>query len=210
MIKIDGDIETRTSFEERKKVFFRPCLIVLSGVPLTGKTVLAEKLVNSSNLQMLDVDTVRDEIDESRRNDLRIRMLKPEQEKAVMIKAYTEMCQRAENFVSEGIPVVISGTFSRSEFKQPLEYLINILRRKGIPLKIFLLTVSDEEALKRIGNRKKDDSPPNSNIDSFEKYQWAKGIFSRIKFTPTIEIDTLKADYIEQTLTNLEELKVNS
>lgn len=193
--------------KKKERIFLRPCLIVLSGISLTGKTALAEKLVNLSNLKIVDVDVIRNEIDESRKEDQQIKMLEPEQEKAVMIKSYTEMCQQAERIITKGIPVIITGTFSRAEFKQPLEQLVSALKKKDIPLKVFLLTASDEEILKRIEKRREGGS--FSNIDSLEKYHWAKGIFSKIEFAPITEIDTTKPNYIKQILRALEDSKVS-
>lgn len=197
--------EKEANFERKERIFLRPCLIVLSGIPLTGKTVLAEKLVSISNLEMIDVDVVRNKVDESRKKDGKIRMLEPEEEKQIMIKSYTKMCQRAERTINGGIPAIITGTFSRIEFKQPLEQLVGALKKKGIPIKVLLTTAPDEEILKRIEKRKENGS--FSNIDSLEKYHWAKGIFSKIEFAPVEEVDTSKPVYFEQTLKNLEDFK---
>ncbi|MBI5079294.1 hypothetical protein HZB06_01285, partial [Candidatus Wolfebacteria bacterium] len=109
------------------KIVLRPCVIVLSGMPLSGKTHLAKKLDDSFNFQILDVDVIRNRIDESRRNG-QTRMLEPEKEKAVMIKSYEEMCKQAENLVGTGAAVLMTGTFSRAEFKLPLEQLAGRLK----------------------------------------------------------------------------------
>lgn len=143
------NIKNKADFKEKEKIFLRPCLVVLSGVPLTGKTVLAEKLAILSNLKIVDVDAVRSEIDETRKNG-KATMLEPEKEKDIMVKSYAKMCRQAEEIINQGSPALVAGTFSRSEFKRPLEKLADILRKKNVPLKVFLLTISDKEALKRI------------------------------------------------------------
>lgn len=100
------NIEKRNEIgpEERERIILKPCLIILSGVPLTGKTVLAEKLVDSSNLETIDVDAVRNEIDELRKIDESVRMLELSQEKETMVKSYTEMCKRAKKLSTRVIP----------------------------------------------------------------------------------------------------------
>ena len=192
--------------EKKDKLFLRPSVVVLSGVPLSGKTHLAERLVGSSNLQMIDVDTIRNEIDKTRKKDGQVRLLEPEKEREVMVNSYTEMCKRAEQMVNSGVPILMTGTFSRIEFKQPLEQLVDNLKKYNIPFKIFLLTVPDEEIVKRIDQRK--DSGSLSNIDSLERYQWAKGFFKKIDFAPVIEVDTSKPGSDEEVLKSLKDLEI--
>lgn len=192
--------------EKKDKLIFRSSVMVLSGRPLSGKTYLSEKLVGVSNLQTIDVDTIRNEIDETRKKDGQIRLLEPEKELEIMTKSYAEMCKRAEEAANSGMPVLLTGTFSRAEFKQPLEQLAKILQERGIPLKIFLLTASDEEVAKRIDKRKAGGSL--SNIDSLDKYQWSKGFFKKIEFVPVMEIDTTKPDSTNEILKNLQDLKI--
>lgn len=189
-----------------KKLLLRPCVIIFSGVPLSGKTYLAKTLESFSNLQTIDVDEVRNEIDETRKKDGQIKLLEPEKEREVMVSSYAEMCKRAENIVSSGIPVLVIGTFSRSEFKQPLEQLADNLKERNIPFKIFLLTAPDEEVIKRIDRRKTNGS--FSNIDSLDKYQWAKEFFKPIEFVPVKEIDTSKSDSIDRVFENLKDLEI--
>lgn len=191
--------------EDREKLILRPCVVVLSGVPLSGKTHLAKELERLSNLQTIDVDSVRNEIDETRKQDGKIRLLEPEKEREVMIKSYSMICERAEDMAVSGSAALATGTFSRSEFKQPLEELMTRLEEQSIPFKCFVLSVPNEEAQKRVEKRKAEGSI--SNIDSLEKYQWAKDFFKKIEFVPVTEIDTSAPDYVEQTLKNLEDLK---
>lgn len=203
---MQNKIEEIANSEKKEKIFLRPSAVILSGVPLSGKTYLAERLIDYSNLQAIDVDTVRNEIDEIRKKDGKIRLLDQEKELEVMVKSYTEMCRRVEETVNSGMPALATGTFSRPEFKQPLEQLVNSLKERNIPFKIFLLTAPDEEVSKRIDKRKVEGSL--SNIDSLEKYQWAKGNFSKIEFAPVIEINTSKADCVEQAVENLKNLEI--
>ena len=181
----------------KEKLIFGPCIVVLTGVPLSGKTHLARALEEQSNLIALDVDAIRNEIDESRRANSDVRMLEPEQEKAIMVRSYAELCRRAEQAAISGSSMLITGTFSRAEFKPELE---RIVKSGKVVIKIFLLTVSDEEAILRIEKRKTEGSL--SNIDSLEKYQWAKSIFGKIDFAPVTEI-TSDINSVFQNLADL-------
>lgn len=178
------------------KIILKPCLIVLSGVPLSGKSFLAQRLASVTNAEHLDIDVVRNEIDESRKQDSEVRMLNMEEEREVMVRSYADLCARAESQVVMGMPVIITGTFSRNEFKEPLRLLTQNLGTLHIPIKAFLLHVPDEEVVKRIEKRKLQGS--FSNIDSLEKYNWAKGLFSTIDFIPVIEIDSSDENHFEK------------
>lgn len=190
-----------------KKINIKPSVTVLSGTPLTGKTTLAEKLIAISNLEMIDVDIIREEIDETRKLDPSQRWLPPDQELAIMVKSYTLLCQRAIEETQAGRAIIITGTFSRDVFKQPLEELYKLAQEKGIPFRPFLLTTTDEEAEKRIKKRKKEGSA--SNVDTLEKYQWSGTIFSPIAFAPLAQVDTGTDDYAYKVLEHLSDLIVN-
>lgn len=205
---MQNKIEEMANSEKKEKLILRPSVIVLSGVPLSGKTTLAERLIGSSNLQMLDVDAIRHEIDETRKKDPQVRLLEPGKEHEAITNAYIEMCKRAENLVQQGVPVLVVGTFSKEQFKKPLEHLFSNCSGKSIHFRVFLLTVPDEEVEKRIDRRKADGS--FSNIDSLDKYQWAKGFFKPIEFAPVVEINTAKSDYVEQVAENLKDLELNN
>jgi len=192
------------SSERKEKLNLRPCVVVLSGTPLSGKTYLANELQKCLDIKVIDVDSVRHEIDETRRQDGQVKMLEPEQEKAIMIKSYTEMCRQAEEDALSGSPVLITGTFSRAEFKKPLEELAKSLEKNNIPLRTFLLSITDEEALKRIEKRKAEGSL--SNIDSVEKFQWSKSIFSKFENIPFDKIDASTEKTIEDVLEKISEL----
>ena len=67
------------------------------------------------------------------------------------------------------------------------------------------MTASDEEISRRIQKRQRKGNL--SNIDSLEKYQWAKGIFNRIEFVPVTEINTVDSDhsnYVFEIMKDLE------
>lgn len=193
------------SFEVKGQMILKPCLLVLTGMPLSGKTFLSKYLVESSNLIGIDVDVVRNEIDTSRKKDGRIGMLEPAVELSVMISAYQEVCGRAYSVISKRIPVVITGTFSREEFKAPLVMLLSKISDQGIPVKLFLLDCSSSEVVKRIEKRRLECG--YSNIDSLEKFQWSKNIFQMIDFAPIVKINTDKPNYLEQVMQGLQEFE---
>lgn len=193
------------SENQESRLLLRPCLVVLSGPPLTGKSLMADRLVRHTNLELIDVDEVRNEIDETRKTDGLVRLLEPDKEREVMVDSYTIMCQQAEERIRLGIPVIIAGTFSREEFKKPLEELLGKLKLNDTPFKIFLLTATDEEVERRIEKRQEEGSL--SNINTLDKYKWAKGFFKPIEFAPITEIDTTENDCVDQVIEKLQDFK---
>lgn len=164
----------------------KPCVIVLSGLPLTGKSTLAHAIALRCNGIALDVDHIRQE---KFPNPERI-LLAPEEELRVMVYAYSELIAHACRILHTGRPVILAGTFSREEFKKPLRELKEDLEKAGVPLRVFRLSASDQAIEQRIRQRQQEDRL--SNIDTLEKFRWAQGLFKSIEFVPVVEIDTTK------------------
>lgn len=180
-----------------KRIKLKNCLVVISGRPLSGKNYTCDRLVKSFDLKYIDVDEIRNEIDEIRKKEGKIVLLEEKMEANIIEKAYIELCKRAKLEIIFGKSVLISGTFSRDELKKPLRNLINYVCESHIPFKVFLLTVDDENVVaERI--KKRVSMGSLSNIDDMDKYHWAKGFFQKIDFTPVMEIDTTLDNYMEK------------
>lgn len=162
-----------------------PCVIGFSGTPLSGKTKTAEALIRVTNLVHLDVDAFRQL---HYPNPGRI-LLPEHRERFVMAACYTKLAEEALRIIDVGSPVILIGTFSRPEFKAPLELLSKVLDEMGISLQLFLLTVSDDEAVRRIETRRREGS--DSPINTLEKFQWAQKFFRPIEFAPVVTIETI-------------------
>lgn len=191
----------------QKQYHFKPSVTVLSGLPLTGRTTLAERLAAVSNLEIIDVDVIRGETDKTRKQNPSVRWLPPKQEKAIMKKAYAILCQRAKERVCAGAAVLLTATFSREEFKRPLEKFYYSLQENNIAFKAFLLTAEDREIEKRIEQRRLEGSV--SNVDTLEKYQWSKTIFKPINFVSLTEVDTANSTIVNKVLADLTDLLDN-
>ena len=189
---------------DNEKIKLESCLIVVSGRPLSGKGYTCNKLNEIYDLRSIDIDEVRNDIDETRRNGGEVVLLEEKKEAEIITKAYIELCRRAKSEIILGKSVLISGTFSRDELKDPLRDLVDYVNKMNIPFKIFLLTTNDDNVvMERIEKRVREKSL--SNIDSMEKYIWSKGFFKKIDFAPIVEIDTTEEDYlvkVENSISN--------
>lgn len=170
----------------------KPCVVVFHGPPLEGKTVLAYALKRvCPDLILADVDEVRQRLVP---NPMRILLLDAgEEERLTMVSSYAMLCKEAATALrlNPECSMVLTGTFSRSEFKLPLEILAEYLHRMKIPLRVFLLDAPDEEIERRIEMRQREGSA--SNIDTLEKFKWAKEFFQPIAFAPVVTIETSKS-----------------
>lgn len=194
--------------ERRERYRFVPCVVVVSGLPGTGKTTFGRFLEITSNFTLLDVDNIREGIDEVRKADPSVRWLPPDQELAIMVQSYAVMCQRAEELAKGGIPIVIAGTFSRDRFKESLQALTVSLNKDGIPLRAFHLTAPTEEIESRITRQKKQKGTRGAaNADSIKTFRWIQGHFSPIEFIEVIQIDTSTYGHYRKILDNLNDLR---
>lgn len=162
-----------------------PIIVVLSGPPLMGKTTIAQTLSQKTRFLHIDIDDVRNEIDATRKKDSTI-ILSLDEEIAIMSLSYRLLCEKAgDQVIQNQKGIIISGTFSRKEFKKPLLELKDRLNKVNIPLKVFQLDTSKNDVEERIKKRQKEGS--KSNINTLEKFQWAKGFF-----VPLQEVEIIK------------------
>ena len=124
-----------------------------------------------------------------------------------MIRSYTLMCQRTEALARDGAPVVIAGTFSRSEFKEPLRVLKDSLDQKGLPMRVFQLTAPGDEIERRISKQK--GVRGAANVDSVDTLRRVQSIFSPIKFTEVIEMNTKTQGHYLKILEHINDLRIS-
>lgn len=161
------------------------CLIAFSGMPLMGKGWFAAALIKVVDLTHIDIDDIRHELYPNPVRDL----FNPDHTFDMTTKSYEAMVDGAMQQVLAGRPVLITGTFSRDEFKVPLEKAYRELVSHSIPTYFFLLATSSmEEIERRILKRQLE--AVHSPIDSMEKFQWAQRMFKPIAFAPVKLIDT--------------------
>jgi hypothetical protein len=135
------------------KLMFKPCIVVLSGPPLHGKSTIARELHRVSNFVFLDVDGMKEEYPQASTEE-----------------RYGLMTEHADRYLPD-TPVVFAATFSKGVFKAPLKALIE--RYPAIPSLIFSLAVpSRDEIASRIQTRLAAGDPLLS-IKTVEKYDWA-------------------------------------
>lgn len=154
------------------------CLAVLSGAPLHGKTAVGSVLAELFKFTYYDVDYIKAEIltaDARRRNEEYdfSKGTPPE----VLAAVYQVSVNYAQRAAEKGNQTVLTGTFSKPEFKAPLLALLEEQKRLAplpgytpFPVRIFRLNVASYETIaRRIEQRNVEGHP--SSIKSREKYE---------------------------------------
>lgn len=108
-------------------------LLLITGLPGTGKTTFAGALAEAIDARHLNSDKVRTDLDKRGQYD--------EQTKAAV---YQEMLRQTEAALRDGDNVIVDATFYKRELREPYEELA---KRRQVP--IFWIELKAEEATVR-------------------------------------------------------------
>ncbi len=146
-----GDIRERGSFSPREFDLshrrFRKCIVVLMGLPLTGKSTLGHRLADMSNFTYLDVDEMRQELSpgQDRRSD--------QEERQIMLASYQRKFNLAVPLLEKGDPVVLGATYSRPEYEA---WLRGFAQQTDSPVIVFRLHAPKRVLQLRLSRRPAD------------------------------------------------------
>jgi predicted kinase len=160
---------------------FKPCMVALSGLPLHGKTEVANHIAQHTNFVVQDVD-------EFRRKHFPAEsglVLQEVEEIDIMIQSFRFMMESVGYLTERSTPVILPSTFSRRVFKD--ELLRFMMNHRDIPARIFRLDVHSESVISaRLAKRLAEGTA--SNVKTMERYRWSKTIVEPwpdgVKVTP--------------------------
>ena len=148
---------------------FTPCVLCLAGAPLHGKTTIAKMLANRSNLHAIDVDDIRHaalpkafELQGGSFSGF---------EHNLMVTAYSTAAEFARRLIGAGQPVILSGPYSETEFKNPLRVLTGDLGNL-VPFRFFRLNINSLEIIRQRIERRQAGGRP-AVIATEEQYRRA-------------------------------------
>lgn len=145
----------------------RPSLVVLYGLMGTGKTAVARFLREKHGWHVLSTDAVRKQISGVGENT---RVYVPYNQglysPEMNAKTYAEVCNRAENLLRGGFPVVVDGAFKRQSEREPV---IEAARRTGARLVFLETTCGEEEQRQRLEGRQTHDTRSDGRVELMER-----------------------------------------
>ena len=145
----------------------RPSLVVLYGLMGTGKTSVARHLREKFGCHVLSTDAVRKQISGVGENT---RVYVPYNEglysPEMNARTYAEVCDRAENLLYAGFPVVVDGAFKRQSEREPV---IEAARRTQARLVFLQTTCGGEEQRERLEGRQQHDTRSDGRVELMEQ-----------------------------------------
>lgn len=145
----------------------RPSMVVLYGLMGTGKTSVGRFLRETYGWHVLSTDAVRKQIS-GVGEDTRVYvpynegLYSPE----MNARTYAEVCERAENLLRGGFPVVVDGAFKHQAERVPV---IEAARRTGARLVFLRTTCSDDEQRQRLEGRQQHDTRSDGRVELMER-----------------------------------------
>ncbi|MBI3860572.1 MAG: AAA family ATPase [Planctomycetia bacterium] len=148
----------------------RACLVLVGGLPGTGKSTLAANLASSAGFQVLRSDVVRKELaglapDAPARDEFGKGLYTRESTD----RTYVECLRRAESLLFDGQRVIVDATFLEEPRRRPF---FEMALRSGMPA-LFLVCEADETTVRsRLATRRGDASDADWSVYVHAVQRW--------------------------------------
>jgi predicted kinase len=148
----------------------RPCLLLVGGLPGTGKSTLAGALAHRADFQIIRSDLVRKQLAGASAEPHRANRFEDGiYTSAWTERTYAECLRRAEGLLFEGQRVLVDATFRDEKLRQT--FLESALRW-GVPGVVLLCQAEPEVVRQRLENRRGDASDADWNVYLQAALRW--------------------------------------
>ncbi|APZ91747.1 polynucleotide kinase [Fuerstiella marisgermanici] len=184
----------------------RPCLLLIAGLPGTGKSRLAESLADQANLQVIRSDVVRKEL----AGVAEVQHDAAEFGEGIYTnewnrRTYAECLRRAEELLFEGGRVIVDANF-RSETDR--HTFLNAATQLGVRSGMLLCEANSEVVRKRLQQRRGDASDADWSTYERAATTWEEPGPQTQAATKTVDTDGTAEDVTAQALKVLTEMHV--
>jgi len=162
----------------------RPALVLISGLPGTGKSTLSQQLMNAAHFELLRSDVIRKEIftnSDTTRSSTELYSEKNTQ------RIYDECRNRAHTRLTAGGRVIVDATFQRESDRQAFLQMAIDCGVRAIWLEC---TAPSDVIHKRLKNRRGDASDADWTVYELVQKNWEPASEFTKTFHETVESDT--------------------
>jgi aminoglycoside phosphotransferase family enzyme/predicted kinase len=185
----------------------RPCLLLVTGLPGTGKSTLARALAERSNFEVVRSDVVRKEL-----AGLVPHELTPPEARAHLYSAdwndrtYAECLRQAEELLFQGKRVLVDATF-REEARR--RTFLEAAVRWGVPGALIVCEAKTDTIRERLAGRRHDASDADWLVYLQTVECWEEPSSFTLRVLRKISTDGGPRDAVEQTCELLRELQLH-
>ena len=149
----------------------KPCLVLVGGLPGTGKSTLARALAERPASSVIRSDVVRKELADAGRawNPVPSAFGEGMYAAEWTERTYAECLRRAEACVFEGRRAILDGSFRQERYRQ---LCLQAARRWGVPAAFFLCWAEPELVRGRLENRRGDASDADWAVHQAAAASW--------------------------------------
>jgi len=183
----------------------KPCLVLVAGLPGTGKSTLARGLAQSAGFEVIRSDVVRKELanlSSAGSIEGRPTIYTPEWNQ----RTYAECLRRAEQLVLDGNRVIIDATFREEASRRKF---LDAAARWGVPAQILLCEVQLKTARARLEQRKGDVSDADWAVHRQLSETWEPAGPATRQVLRAISNEGSPEEAISQVLEELREVSLN-